>query len=227
MGVGTMPPCPTTTPPPSPPSRGAGRYGRRIQGRRPGKKRRRTPAGQSPQKLEEVGPGRKKLFLPGVLSSGFLPKKAGPPPGVGGEPTSQGLPCASPEGPQTGAPCRVGALRALRPEASEKPRPPEGYAVPHRPPPGEPPLLTSAAPAPPEWWPPAGRWPRRNPCPGPGSPGVPGRAAQAGPPLGGHPPGLQAQGLGQVQGPGEVVVLGDDHQGLHPRRSPLARYRLS
>ena len=34
-------------------------------------------------KLEKVGPGRKNLFLPGVLSSGFLPKKAGPPPGAG------------------------------------------------------------------------------------------------------------------------------------------------
>ncbi len=71
-------PFPTTTPtPPSPPSRWAGRYGRKIQGRRPGKKRRRTLAG-SPQP-EKVGPGRKNLFLPGVLSSGFLPKKAGLP----------------------------------------------------------------------------------------------------------------------------------------------------
>ena len=48
-------------------------------GRRPGKKRRRTPAGSS--QLEKVGPGRKNLFLPGVLSSGFLPKKAGLPRG--------------------------------------------------------------------------------------------------------------------------------------------------
>ena len=80
LGVGrTLPVCETTRP--SPPSRWAGRYGPRIQGRRPGKKRRRTPAG-SP-KLEKVGPGRKNLFLPGVLSSGFLPKKAGPPPGAG------------------------------------------------------------------------------------------------------------------------------------------------
>ena len=66
---------------PSPPSWWAGRYGRWFMGRRPGKKRRRTPAG-SPQP-EKVGPGRKNLFLPGVLSSGFLPKKAGPPPGAG------------------------------------------------------------------------------------------------------------------------------------------------
>ena len=71
-------PFPSTKPiPPSPPSRWAGRYGRKIQGRRPGKKRRRTLAG-SPQP-EKVGPGRKNLFLPGVLSSGFLPKKAGLP----------------------------------------------------------------------------------------------------------------------------------------------------
>ena len=67
--------------PPSPPSREAGRYGRGIQGRRPGKKEGGPP--QGPPKLEKVGPGRKNLFLPGVLSSGFLPKKAGPPPGAG------------------------------------------------------------------------------------------------------------------------------------------------
>ena len=66
---------------PSPPSWGAGRYGRKIQGRRPGRKKRGPP--QGPPKLEKVGPGRKNLFLPGVLSSGFLPKKAGPPPGAG------------------------------------------------------------------------------------------------------------------------------------------------
>ena len=44
-------------------------------------KKERTP--QGPPKPEKVGPGRKNLFLPGVLSSGFLPKKAGPPPGAG------------------------------------------------------------------------------------------------------------------------------------------------
>ena len=41
---------------------------------------------QGPPKLEKVGPGRKTLCLPGVLSSGFLPKKAGLPAGVGGAP---------------------------------------------------------------------------------------------------------------------------------------------
>ena len=45
---------------------------------------------------EKVGPGRTNLFLPGVLSSGFLPKKAGPPPGAGRETTSQVLTCAGP-----------------------------------------------------------------------------------------------------------------------------------
>ena len=63
---------------------------------------------QGPPKLEKVGPGRKNLFLPGVLSSGFLPKKAGLPPGVGRETTSQGPPCAGPEGPQTGLPPGAG-----------------------------------------------------------------------------------------------------------------------
>ena len=95
LGVGiTLPVCKTTRP--SPPSRWAGRYGRKIQGRRPGRKKERTPAG-SPQP-EKVGPGRKNLFLPGVLSSGFLPKKAGPPPGAGRETTSQVLTCAGPNG---------------------------------------------------------------------------------------------------------------------------------
>ena len=50
-------------------------------GRRPGKKEGGPP--QGPPKPEKVGPGRKNLFLPGVLSSGFLPKKAAPPPGAG------------------------------------------------------------------------------------------------------------------------------------------------
>ena len=79
LGCASLPAWETTSP--SPPSWGAGRYGRKIQGRRPGRKKERPPAG-SPQ-LEKMGPGRKNLFLPGVLSSGFLPKKAGPPPGAG------------------------------------------------------------------------------------------------------------------------------------------------
>ena len=75
-------PSPSAKPPlPARPAGGRAVTGVGQMGRRPGKKRRRTPAG-SPQP-EKVGPGRKNLFLPGVLSSGFLPKKAGPPPGAG------------------------------------------------------------------------------------------------------------------------------------------------
>ena len=49
---------------------------------------------QGPPKLEKVGPGRKNLFLPGVLSSGFLPKKAGlPRRSRRGKPTSQVWTC--------------------------------------------------------------------------------------------------------------------------------------
>ena len=93
LGVGrTLLVCKTT--PPSPPSRWAGRYGRGTHGPQARQKRRSPPAG-SPQP-EKVGPGRKNLFLPGVLSSGFLPKKAGPPPGAGRVTTSQVLTCAGP-----------------------------------------------------------------------------------------------------------------------------------
>ena len=41
---------------------------------------------QGPPKLEKVGPGRKNLFLPGVLSSDFLQRKSGSPAVVGGAP---------------------------------------------------------------------------------------------------------------------------------------------
>ena len=79
---------------PSPPSWGAGRYGRWIMGRRPGRKKR-GPL-QGPPKLEKVGPGRKNLFLPGVLPPAFFQRKPGPP--------------------------RAGrATGPLRPEAPEKP----------------------------------------------------------------------------------------------------------
>ena len=45
-------------------------------GRRPGRIKKDHLSSSKNQR--EVGPGRKKLFLPGVLSSGFLPKKAAP-----------------------------------------------------------------------------------------------------------------------------------------------------
>ena len=79
-GVGrTLPVRETTLP--ARPAGGRAVTGVGQMGRRPGKKEGGPP--QGPPKPEKVGPGRKNLFLPGVLSSGFLPKKAGPPPGAG------------------------------------------------------------------------------------------------------------------------------------------------
>ena len=66
------------------PARPAG--GRAVTGvryRAAGQAEKKRGPSQGPPKLEKVGPGRKNLFLPGVLSSGFLPKKAGPLPGAG------------------------------------------------------------------------------------------------------------------------------------------------
>ena len=69
--------------PPSPPSRWAGRYGRKIQGRRPGKKRRRTPAG-SPQTRK--GGSREEEPLPPWCSFLRLSSKESraPPPELAG-----------------------------------------------------------------------------------------------------------------------------------------------
>ena len=75
---------PKFLPLPARPAGGRSVTGVGQMGRRPGKKRRRTPAG-SPQP-EKVGPGRKNLFLPGVLSPDFLQRKSGSPAGVGGAP---------------------------------------------------------------------------------------------------------------------------------------------
>ena len=105
--------------PPSPPSWGAGRYGRWFMGRRPGRKKERTPAG-SPQTRK--GGSREEEPLPPWCSFLRLSSK------------------------ESRAPARGRAGNgALRPEASKKPRPPEGYAVPHRPPPGAPPLHVSGS----------------------------------------------------------------------------------
>ena len=79
LGCASLPVYETTSP--SPPSRWAGRYERWFMGRRPVSEHRKNLPLATNQR--EVGPGRKNLFLPGVLSSGFLPKKAGPPPGAG------------------------------------------------------------------------------------------------------------------------------------------------
>ena len=73
-------PFPSAKPPP--PARPAG--GRAVTGvryRAAGQAEKKRGPPQGPPKLEKVGPGRKNLFLPGVLSPGFLPKKAGLPRG--------------------------------------------------------------------------------------------------------------------------------------------------
>ena len=86
-------PFPSAKPPP--PARPAG--GRAVTGvgswaAGQAEKKRGPP--QGPPKLEKVGPGMKNLFLPGVLSSGFLPKKAGlPRRSRRGKPTSQVWTC--------------------------------------------------------------------------------------------------------------------------------------
>ena len=96
---------PKFLPPPARPAGGRAVTGVRYRAAGQAEKKRGPP--QGPPKLEKVGPGRKNLFLPGVLSSGFLPKKAGPPPGAGRA---------------TGR-CAPRWLRSY---------PPEGYAVPPR-----------------------------------------------------------------------------------------------
>ena len=138
FGRGCFPFRTTTPTPPSPPSWGAGRYGHWFMGRRPGRKKERTPAG-SPQP-EKVGPGRKNLFLPGVLSSGFLPKKAVPLPGAG-RATGRCAPRLrkSPDHPKgTRSPAVVGGgnhvagsnLRRSRPDHPPAAIPPAGGAAP-------------------------------------------------------------------------------------------------
>ena len=86
------------------------------------------------------GPGRS----PGVLSPGFLPKKAGPPPGAGRGTTSQGSTCESPSGTvsrdRTARPLPVGegpitAVFGSRPADGRPPGPSPSGAGP-APPPG-------------------------------------------------------------------------------------------
>ena len=130
---------PTTTPtPPSPPSRGAGRYGRGIQGRRPGKKRRRTPAG-SPQTRK--GGSREEEPLPPWCSFLRLSSKESRAPAR----SRAGNHVAGPtlrrsRRPPNGGPRRVGALRGAAPRGFGKapttrrvrstPPPPAGGAAP-------------------------------------------------------------------------------------------------
>ncbi len=90
------------TTPPSPPSWWAGRYGRKIQGRRPGRKKR-TPCWVI----------KTRVGCPVGRNSPLWPSF---PPFLG----------------RNGGPRRVGALRGAAPRGRSKPRPPEGYTVPHR-----------------------------------------------------------------------------------------------
>ncbi len=81
LGVGrTLPVCETTSP--SPPSRGAGRYGRWIMGRRPGKKEGGPPQGPPNQKRWVQG-GRTSSSLV-FFPPAFFQRKPGSPAGVGG-----------------------------------------------------------------------------------------------------------------------------------------------
>ena len=82
LGVGrTLPVCETTSP--SPPSRWAGRYGRKIQGRRPGKKEGSPPQGPPNQKRWVQG-GRTSSSLV-FFPPAFFQRKPGPRPGPGGQ----------------------------------------------------------------------------------------------------------------------------------------------
>ena len=84
LGVGMiLPVCETTRP--SPPSWGAGRYGRGMQGRRPVSEHRKNLPLATNQR--EVGPGRREplsalVFFPPA----FFQRKPGPRPGPGGKP---------------------------------------------------------------------------------------------------------------------------------------------
>ena len=73
-GCATLPVYEIT--PPSPPSRWAGRYGRKIQGRRPGRKKERTPAGSS---KPEQGVQRGEPLPSGPLSPRFSGETGAPP----------------------------------------------------------------------------------------------------------------------------------------------------
>ena len=65
-------------PPPSPPSRWAGRYGRKIQGRRPGRKKERTPCRVLKNQSRE---SRGEKLSPLALFPPVSREKRGPPPG--------------------------------------------------------------------------------------------------------------------------------------------------
>ena len=127
--VRTLPVHETT--PPSPPSRGAGRYGRWIMGRRPGKKEGGPPQGPPNQKRWVQG-GRTSSSLV-FFPPAFFQRKPGSPPESAGNPRCRVHPATVPTEPPTddrGPPPGRRGPGALRPEASEEPRPPEGYPPP-------------------------------------------------------------------------------------------------
>jgi len=112
-------PFPTTTPTfPSPPSWGAGRYGRGTHGPQARQKKREDPRRVPPNQKRWVQGGRTSsslVFFPPAFSK----ESRAPPPESAGETTSQGPPCAGPEGPKRG-PRRVGALRGAAPRGLGK-----------------------------------------------------------------------------------------------------------
>ena len=94
-------------PPPSPPSRGAGRYGRGMQGRRPVSEHRKNLPLATNQR--EVGPGRREplsalVFFPPA----FFQRKPGSRPEPGGKPRRRAHPAPVQKAPQTGAPPGAG-----------------------------------------------------------------------------------------------------------------------
>ena len=120
LGTGSpLPVCETTLP--SPPSRWAGRYGRRMQGRRPVSKHRKNLPLITDQR--EVGPGRREplsalVFFPPA----FFQRKPGPRPGPGGEPRGRFQPAGVFTGPLTDSPL-VGLQQGPLPSDGEHRRP--------------------------------------------------------------------------------------------------------
>ena len=102
---------------PSPPSWGAGRYGRWIMGRRPGKKRRRPPQGPPNQKRWVQG-GRNSSSLV-FFPPAFFQRKPGSRPESGGKPRRRAHP----------APVQKAPKRGSRPEPGGQPRGRSGPAT--------------------------------------------------------------------------------------------------
>ena len=89
LGVGTpLPVCETT--PPSPPSRGAGRYGRKIQGRRPGRIKK-TTSRLAKTRERWVQGGRNSSSLV-FFPPAFFQRKPGSRPESGGKPRRRARP---------------------------------------------------------------------------------------------------------------------------------------